>query len=50
MVPRGGLEPPHPKALAPHASVSTNFTISAIFLLRITVAKATVTEESRHHS
>ena len=35
MVPREGLEPSHPKALAPHASVSTNFTISASNLCRL---------------
>src|SRR5690606_33422153 len=33
MVPRRGLEPLHLTALAPHASVSTNFTISANLLI-----------------
>ena len=33
MVPRRGLEPLHLAALAPHASVSTNFTISAKFFI-----------------
>ena len=37
MVPKEGLEPSHPKALAPHASVSTNFTISALNVLQIIV-------------
>ncbi len=39
MVPRRGLEPLHLAALAPHASVSTNFTISA---------KSLITEGSHH--